>query len=84
MGHEITFQEVTGGRSSDVKPIEINVAGATRVPHGIRTRLARSLAGDIESRQERRLIDPRTCTSSYAGNEEEEEEDGGGAGRRRI
>lgn len=25
MGHEITFQEVIGGGSSDVKPIEINV-----------------------------------------------------------
>lgn len=28
MGHEITFQEVIGGGSSDVKPIEINVAAA--------------------------------------------------------
>jgi len=28
MGHEITFQEVTGGGSSDVKPIEINVGAA--------------------------------------------------------
>lgn len=27
MGHEITFQEVIGGGSSDVKPIEINVVG---------------------------------------------------------
>lgn len=27
MGHEITFQEVTGGGSSDVKSIEINIVG---------------------------------------------------------
>lgn len=43
MGHEITFQEVIGGGSSDVKPIEINVVdGAARA----RVEYER---GDVES-----------------------------------
>lgn len=50
MEHEITFQEVTEGGSSDVKPIEINVVRATRAPRRIRTRLARSLARSRRAR----------------------------------
>lgn len=51
MGHEITFQEVIGGGSSDVKPIEINVAAA-------RARVEYKRGGrQVAAHQERRSID---------------------------
>jgi len=61
MGHEITFQEVIGGGSSDVKPIEINVAAA-RARTGIRTREG---GRRVAAHQERRSID-RAPARRYA------------------
>lgn len=66
MGHEITFQEVIGGGSSDVKPIEINVV-ATACARMEYERGGRRVA----VHQERRSID-RAPARRYARNKSRE------------